>query len=183
MAITIEIDTAGLEKAMERLIPALDATVSQAMVYASDLVAEEARARAPVGKTSLAPGELQKSIRATPPTGSLSGGNLVVTVSAAAPHALHVEYGTDPHEIRPKANRASFGPNLSGYNSQNTPVGKRALRWGGGASGWIFAKKVNHPGTTAQPYMEPALEAKRSAVLTALEKGVRIAVARTKAGR
>jgi hypothetical protein len=54
-----------------------------------------------------------------------------------APGGFFVEHGTRPHTIRPK--RA------------------KALRWVG-PSGPIFAKKVEHPGTRAQPWLAPAIE-------------------------
>jgi hypothetical protein len=54
---------------------------------------------------------------------------------ATAEHASHVEEGTPPHEILPRS--------------------KRALHWNTG-SGDVFAGRVEHPGTQAQPFMEPA---------------------------
>ena len=49
-----------------------------------------------------------------------------------APHALFVNLGTRPHEIRPKK--------------------KRALRWAGGGL-FHFAKVVRHPGYRGDAYM------------------------------
>lgn len=48
-------------------------------------------------------------------------------------YAVHVFYGTKPHEIKPKRAKAL-----------KTPYGYR--------------KKVNHPGTKANPYLETALD-------------------------
>lgn len=66
-------------------------------------------------------------------------------VEATANYAAYVEHGTKPHTIVPK--------------------NKKALAWGGerrlsgrlrsGATATHFAKKVNHPGTKAQPYLVP----------------------------
>ena len=52
-----------------------------------------------------------------------------------APHALFVHWGTKAHEIRPKQNR----PNPH-------------LRWVG-PSGFVFAKRVWHPGYKGDPYL------------------------------
>jgi len=55
-----------------------------------------------------------------------------------APYGGYVEFGTGPHVIRPKTKKVlSFVVN-----------GKR-----------VFATKVNHPGTKAQPYVRPAFDA------------------------
>lgn len=53
---------------------------------------------------------------------------------AGARYAGFVEVGTKPHEIRPRA--------------------RKALRWKG-SGGIVFAKRVRHPGTKAQPFMVP----------------------------
>ncbi|WP_188188050.1 hypothetical protein [Nonomuraea sp. SYSU D8015] len=60
------------------------------------------------------------------------------------PLGLFLEVGTRPHVIRPK--------NPRGW-----------LRWVGADGRVHFAKKVNHPGTSAQPYLRPALEDLRGA--------------------
>ena len=49
-----------------------------------------------------------------------------------APHAIFVQLGTRPHEIRPK--------------------NKKALRWSGGGK-FFFAGKVNHPGYIGDGYL------------------------------
>jgi hypothetical protein len=124
----------GLEDMVEGLLPELDRQLDRAMVGAVDLVANEAKRRAP-SKT----GELTLSIAGTV-HGSFSSETLVGVVSAGAPHALAVEDGSRAHVIRPRF--------------------RRALRFamGGGAGGFGYAKKVDHPGTAPQPFLEPALE-------------------------
>lgn len=89
-------------------------------------------------------GQLEQSItwRAT------SDGNAVV--SANAEHAPHIEFGTAPHVIRPKA-------------------GRRALRFPG-AGGFVFAKRVNHPGTQAMPFFYADSKRREGLVLKAMEK-------------
>jgi hypothetical protein len=70
-------------------------------------------------------------------------------IEVRTPYAAAVEFGSKPHVIRPK--RASVlawpssesGRRLSGRARTN-------------AGDMTFARKVNHPGTKAQPFMIPA---------------------------
>jgi HK97 gp10 family phage protein len=57
-------------------------------------------------------------------------------------YAPDVEFGTEPHTI--------------------TPDTKEALKFEGEDGSPVFASKVNHPGTPAQPYLRPALQAHES---------------------
>lgn len=50
-----------------------------------------------------------------------------------APHAVFIQFGTRPHEIRPKD--------------------KKALRWVGAGGKFVFAGKVNHPGYRGDAYL------------------------------
>jgi len=52
-------------------------------------------------------------------------------------YALHVEYGTAPHIIR--------------------PVNGKALKFKGSNGEDVFAKQVNHPGTRPQPFIRPMI--------------------------
>jgi len=61
------------------------------------------------------------------------GGDVGPTVS----YGDEVEYGTQPHIIRPRDARVLAFP---------------------GAGGMVFAREVHHPGTRPQPYMGPAFE-------------------------
>jgi hypothetical protein len=152
----IQLSTAGLAKALERLIPEMDHAFEGAMMLSLDVVAQEAAIRAP-----LVTGELVLSINAAPVTGVFSEGTLVGIVSASAPQALWVGEGTKAHLIQPKK--------------------KRALRWaagGTGGDGWRFAKKVNHPGTKAKPFLKPALQSKREYIEGQFEKATKLAIRR-----
>ncbi len=77
-------------------------------------------------------------------------GNDFAIVHATAPYAAFVELGTKPHVIRPRSKRtlawSTGGTRLSG---RPTASARRsgAMR---------FARKVNHPGTKAKPYLVPA---------------------------
>jgi len=74
-----------------------------------------------------------------------------VTVTASAGYAGDVEFGTRPHEITPKAAKAlrwaasPAGRKLSGAPRKGADV--------------IFAKRVHHPGTKAEPFMVPGAKA------------------------
>ena len=171
--VEIEMDATALVATFGRLIGEMDATMAQAVELSLDIVAADARTRAPISPGSAADGEfmgpvntgyLRRSIGAGDVTGSFSDGGLEGVVSASAPYALHVEYGTKPHEIRPK--------------------NKRALRWAsaGGKNGWAFAKVVKHPGTAPKPFLRPALTANRDAIINRFSVATRLAIARAKAG-
>lgn len=57
--------------------------------------------------------------------------------SMHAPHALFVNFGTRPHDIKPKR--------------------KKALQWGG-PGGFAYAKVVHHPGYRGDRYIEDAAQ-------------------------
>lgn len=83
----------------------------------------------------------------------ISGNKLLGEVSANAEYAEAVEKGTKPHVIRAK----------------NKPLLKFQV---GGQ--WVSKKSVNHPGTKAQPFMEPAFEKEKpiyiNKILTLIRK-------------
>ena len=101
----------------------------------------EAQARVP-RKT----GNLQRSIK----PGALADDYAVV--EARANYAAHVEFGTKAHVIMPRSKRvlawpaSAAGRRLSGRARTNS-------------GRMIFAGKVNHPGTKAQPYLIPGAKA------------------------
>ncbi len=69
---------------------------------------------------------------------------------ASANYAIYVERGTQPHEIRPKRAKALRWAASSGdARLTGTP------RTGGKVR---FAKRVQHPGTKAQPFMVPGAQ-------------------------
>lgn len=66
-------------------------------------------------------------------------------VHANAGYAAFVELGTRPHVIRPRRKKVLAWP------AGNARLSGRARS--GGAM--VFARKVNHPGTKAQPFLVP----------------------------
>lgn len=90
-----------------------------------------------------------------------------ITVASAS-YARAVEFGTRPHDIRPRKARALRFP---GSGTSTTLAGRvrtgsaRAL----GNAAFVFAKAVRHPGTKAQPFMLPGA---RRAIALANIKGI-----------
>lgn len=79
-------------------------------------------------------------------------GGMAAEVYNTAEYAPHVEFGTRAHEIRPKK-----GKLLSWIKG-----GKR-----------IFARRVRHPGTKAQPFLFPAWESQRPGFLSRIRQELR----------
>lgn len=68
---------------------------------------------------------------------------------ASADYAAHVERGTRPHVIRPRRARVLRVPETGGSTLAGRSRAGRRPR---------FYKRVNHPGTRAQPYMVPGAQ-------------------------
>jgi hypothetical protein len=69
---------------------------------------------------------------------------------ASADYAIYVERGTRPHEIRPRNRKAlRWAASAADARLTGTP------RTGGRVR---FAKRVQHPGTRAQPFMVPGAQ-------------------------
>jgi len=83
-------------------------------------------------------GKLRKSIKK-------SASGLEDRFTPTAPYAIFVEEGTAPHEI--------------------VPVNAKALRFTVAGHGkFIFAKRVNHPGTAPQPFVRETADAVRARI-------------------
>jgi hypothetical protein len=87
--------------------------------------------------------------------GSIVAGRVTddyAVVNARTPYAAAVEFGSKAHEIVPKRARALAWP--------ASPAGRRLSGRRRTNSGrLIFATKVDHPGTKAQPYLIPGAKA------------------------
>jgi hypothetical protein len=110
------------------------------------MVTGEAIKEAPVDK-----GFLRSKIG--PPITTIGGSSLITKVTSHADYSKAVHDGTDAHVIVPSAKKALFWPGAE------HPV-----------------RKVNHPGTTANPYMKRALE-KTAARLTQMYSQMLVRVA------
>ena len=81
------------------------------------------------------------------------------------PYGAYVEYGTKAHKIWPKAAHGLNGPLRENQTRRATGKGPHehivgrgiALRFRVGGV-IVFARMVNHPGTSAMPFMQPAAE-------------------------
>lgn len=78
-----------------------------------------------------------------PATGRIKLDPAVTRTTNGASYGEYIHDGTRPHVIRPKD--------------------KKALRWPGG-NGFIFAKRVNHPGTKPDPFLYEAAENERASI-------------------
>ena len=90
------------------------------------------------------------------------------TITVNANYAAAVEFGSKRHVIVPKRARVLAWPAAAGA----ARLSGRARTKGGRPTGpTVFAAKVNHPGTKAQPYLIPAaLEALRRHGIKAVVK-------------
>lgn len=69
----------------------------------------------------------------------------MAVVVAGAAYAADVEFGTRPHEITPNARKAlRFAASAGGARLTGSPRTGAAV---------VFARRVHHPGTRAQPFM------------------------------
>lgn len=100
-----------------------------------------------ISRTPVDQGNLKRSMGKRP----LLGG-LVAEIFNTAEYAPHVEFGTRPHEIRPRTARL-----LSWMKN-----GRR-----------FFARKVQHPGTRAQPFLFPAWEDNRQTFINRMIQELR----------
>lgn len=109
-------------------------------------------------------GRLRASI--TPAVHTLTEGYVGTNVEYAA----DVEYGTRPHTITAKtANALRFEKGGTPAKYVQTKSGK--FRRKAGTPGQVvFAKSVQHPGTPAQPYLEPAYRAGEKTAKTRYEE-------------
>lgn len=113
----------------------LERTLSMALRMSADEAAGEAKERHDYTDRS---SNLTNSIGYDGPTGSFRNNDLEAAVSAGAGYAVFVELGTRAHVIVPKY--------------------RKALRFPA-AGGFVFARKVNHPGTRARYFIRNAVQA------------------------
>lgn len=81
-------------------------------------------------------------------------------------NAARLEYGTRPHVILPKNRRALAWPS-SGQSAAGLGHGRQGTLIGRGE--FVFAKRVNHPGTKPLLYVERAIAATEGAIVALFE--------------
>lgn len=131
-----EVDVEFVVKAVDRARENLARNIPQALQLGADLVAGQAKT---VHEYTDRSGMLTNSIAPDAIEGTFDGGNLSVVVAAGAAYGLFVERGTRAHTIKPKY--------------------RKALRWPT-EGGFVFARKVRHPGTAPRHFLANALDAK-----------------------
>lgn len=125
---------------LTRLTQAIDSGAHDGLALGADLVAVEAKGLAPKRTSQLA-----NSIQPEEPHGSLSSDDLETTVSAGAPYATFVEFGT-----------GVYGPTGQAFFVQ--PKHAKALRFPVPGGGFAFSAGHWIQGARAQPYLTPAVE-------------------------
>jgi hypothetical protein len=76
-------------------------------------------------------------------------------IEARTPYAAAVEFGTKRHVIVPKRASVLAWPASEGGRRLS---GRARTKGGKPVGPTVFAMKVNHPGTKAQPYLIPAVK-------------------------
>ena len=123
-------DISKLADALRQTADNSQITTHQVLIQASNQILAEMESRVPVDT-----GRLRTSLRIkVDPDRVTIGPNEDI-----ADYGGYVEFGTKAHTIRPK-----------------TPGGVLVFKMNGTT---VYAKKVNHPGTKAQPFVRPAFEA------------------------
>lgn len=126
MSAVASADIYSLAAAMRESAGDSEVTTQNVLVHSANYLKGEMEARVPV-KT----GRLRQSIQ-------IRVRSHDVVVGPDTEYAGFVEFGTAPHEIRPKR-------------------GKALVFYMGGRK--VVVSKVNHPGTRAKPFVRPAFEA------------------------
>jgi HK97 gp10 family phage protein len=120
-------DITRIAEALRRTGRDADATTQRTLIEAANFLVVEMQVRVPVDS-----GKLRDSIGVR-----IEG--TTIRVGPDVPYATYVEFGTRPHEIKPKK-----------------PGGVLAFKVNGQQ---VYARVVNHPGTPAQPFVRPAFDA------------------------
>jgi HK97 gp10 family phage protein len=123
-------DITKLADALKQTAQQSQVTTQQVLIQASNHILAEMEARVPV-KT----GKLKGSLRIQVHTDTV----IIGPNENQAPYAGYVEFGTKPHVIKPKSVHGVLVFYIGGKK--------------------IVTRKVNHPGTQPQPYVQPAFEA------------------------
>ena len=105
-------------------------TTQQVLVQSANHILAEMEARVPVRS-----GNLRSSLGVQVQSNKV----IIGPNEKQAPYAGYVEFGTRPHEIRPKKEGGVLVFNVGGRK--------------------VVTRKVNHPGTKPHPYVAPAFQA------------------------
>lgn len=139
----------ALDDLLKTLAPKLQKNITRTALRAGAAVLlAEAKRNVPV-----ASGTLARTLRISTKN---KGGEVSASVKAGGKHkgadafyAHMVEFGTRPHKILPK------------------------VQGGAMQFGTVKTRMVEHPGTTARPFMRPAVDAKFTEAITAVREKIR----------
>jgi HK97 gp10 family phage protein len=148
----LKLEIFGLDEAVSRLDKVSTETqnkLKDAMDASLRDIQEEARTH---HRFTTRSGDAERSIDIDK---NYRSGNFYGAVGTTRKVTVYLHTGTKPHAIRPKQ--------------------KLALRWAGG-SGFIFAKRVWHPGTKKDPFIFDALNKNRGAIISRFSNAVRTAI-------
>lgn len=123
-------DVTRLAEALRTTAAQAGITTQQVLIQSSNQILADMMVRVPV-KTGKLRGSLGVKV--------MSDRVVIGPDASIAPYAPYVEFGTKPHEIKPKS-----------------PGGVLVFKMNGKT---VFARKVHHPGTQPQPFVIPAFEA------------------------
>lgn len=148
--INIEFEVADLVQGLEAADDLIGRNVREALDNGADMVAARAKSHHDFTDRSKV---LKESIQSDGVSGSWASGDLTAAVSAGAPHAAPIEFGSRPHVIRPRH--------------------KKRLRWPV-EGGFQFATEVHHPGNFEYGYLRDALEDKLPEIVEEVEAAVEL---------
>lgn len=123
-------DISKLAEALRQTAVQSETTTHQVLVQSANQILAEMESRVPVKS-----GVLRRSLGIRVDTDRVTIG----PNATQAPYAGYVEFGTKPHIIRPKKQGGVLVFNVNGMK--------------------VVTRLVHHPGTKAQPYVQPAFEA------------------------
>ena len=136
------------------------------MLLAVEIVEAEAKYLCPVDKGNLV-GSFSREV-------VTNQNEIVGTVRNSAEYAAAVEFGTKPHEIRPRNKKALAFQSPGGYNNEsgkalylNKKSGK--LQKSKTKNTAIVVKIVHHPGTQGIPFLRGAMIGKKREVKEILD--------------
>lgn len=160
--LTYSIDTSELRTRFVATKHAIALGTRRALQVALDAGAVHARSEHPHTRRTgrlTSPAELRGELRYADSMGAWG------YLTNYTPYGAYVEYGTKAHRIYPKAQHGLIGPTREGQTRRATGKGPHehivgrgiALRFRIGGS-IVFARYVDHPGSRALPFMQPAAE-------------------------
>lgn len=123
-------DISKLAEALRRTAHESGITTQQVLIQSANQILAEMESRVPVDT-----GRLRGSLGIRVESNRVTIG----PDPLIAPYAGYVEFGTKPHEIRPKSEGGVLVFKINGTT--------------------VFTKLVHHPGTKAQPFVRDAFEA------------------------